>query len=161
MISSDHFDPLPGVNGPPQAADRFSCLQQILSCDGSQAANELGLDNFQLAFKERTAAICLCRAGISISGGPAFEYVENVDVFTLQLHAFVDNIGEKFPGPTNERFTLAVFVSAGCFAEKAKSCMGIPDAKHGLRPEGSQLFAERAGSDFLAQQFQFFQGIFG
>ena len=161
MIRGDHFDSLPGVNGPPQAADRLPRLQQILSRNGSQAANKLGLDDFQLALKERTAAICLVGAGIAISWGPTFEYVENVDVFTLQLHAFVDNVGEEFPGPTNERFPLAIFVSARCFAEEAESRLGITDAKHCLCPGGSQFVAERAGSDFLAQQLQLFRGIFG
>ena len=161
MISGDHFDPLPAVNGSPQAADRLSRLQQILSCDTPQTTDELGLNDFQLSLKKRAAAGRFVGTGIAISRGSAFEHIENVDVFTLQLHAFVDNVGEEFPGPTNERFPLAIFVSARCFAEEAESRLGITDAKHCLCPGGSQFVAERAGSHFVAQQLQLFRGIFG
>ena len=90
---------------------------------------------------------------IAISGRPAFDHVEDVNIFALQPAGF-DDFREQLPAAADERFAQPIFVRAGRFAQKAQSCRRIADAEHRLRPRAGQFAAARAAGDFLLQDIE-------
>ena len=93
------------------------------------------------------------RQRIAISGRPALEHVQDVNVLALQPARFNDLV-EQLPAAADERLAQSIFVGTGRFAQKAQPRFRVADAEHGLRSRARQLVATRAAGDFLLQYFQ-------
>jgi hypothetical protein len=95
------------------------------------AADEFGLDQFQLPVEEAAAVGCFLRQRIAIAGRAAFEHVADVHVRALHA-AGLDDFVEQLAGPAHERFAQTVFVGPRRLAEKAEPGVWIPHAKDGV-----------------------------
>ena len=95
----------------------------------------------------------LGRQRVAISGRPAFEHVQDVDVFALDPARF-DDLVEQLPATADERLAQSIFVRPRRFAKKAQPRIRIADAEYGLRSRAGQLRAARATGDLLLDHVQ-------
>ena len=81
MVGHDDLAVAIGVKFAPQLAHGPHGSQQGLSRDGAQAADELGLEKFQLTLEERPAISHFVGQRGTIAGRAALEHVQDVHVF--------------------------------------------------------------------------------
>ena len=133
MISTDYFDAAIRMYLSTELADGDGRLQQVLRRHGAKAANEFRADQVELIFKIAAAICKFVGQRIAISGRPAFDHVEDIDVFPFDPTRF-NNLIEQLTAAANERLSQSIFVCSRRFAKKAEAGLRITDAEHGLRP---------------------------
>src|SRR5215472_8608434 len=92
-------------------------FQERLGRDRSEANNDFGRDDVELAQKKGRAGADFVFFGRAILWRAAFDDVADVNVFALQAHGF-DHLREKFSGATNKRESLGIFVGARTFSHE-------------------------------------------
>lgn len=86
MIGDQHLSTAIGVKAAAELADGHGGVEQGVSGRCSQAADELGLQNFQLAFEIGTTVFRFDSRRHSITRRAAFEHIQNVKVLSTQSH---------------------------------------------------------------------------
>lgn len=131
VIGHKHFACKVAMECASQSADGQFRSQQFLSADGPQADNVFGPEKIELLLVERAAVGQLVAFWVSVTRGPAFDRVEDVDLVTLQgagLHHF----GEQVSGYSHKRLTDRVFFLARPFSDKGEARTRIALSKYGL-----------------------------
>ena len=141
------------VENSAQAADGLRGLEKGLGGNRAQADDELWLNDLQLLVSEVPTVVNFYIARIAVPRGPAFDRVEDVNVFSFQF-ARSDDLVEQLARSANEGFALLIFVSAGGFSQQANPSVRIADAKHGLLSGPSQVGTFNTANDFRANYLQ-------
>ncbi len=88
-----------------------------------------------------------------VSGGAAFQHIENINLASFHLTGYQDSI-EQLSSTADEGFPLPVFVGSWCFAQDAQAGLGIAHAKDRLGSGLGQFSTLNALAYFPAQRLQ-------
>src|SRR5262249_52620778 len=109
-------------------ADAGGDAQEVLRCRGAEAANVLGVHQFQLPVQEGPAIGRLVRQRLAVAGRPAPKDIAYVHIFTPHATGGDDPV-EELTGGTDKGLALAVFIGAGRLADEAQFHAGVADAE--------------------------------
>ncbi len=90
VIGDDDTAVTVGVENSAQTTDGLRGLEECFRGNGTQANDEFRLDDLQLPVREVPAVFDFDIAWIAVSGWPAFDCVQNVDFFPLELAGLDD-----------------------------------------------------------------------
>src|SRR4051794_40387864 len=101
MVSAHDFYATKTVDLAPELADRHGRSQQVLGRHSSQATNEFRPDQVQLPFQKAAAIGKLGRQRVTVPGRPAFDHIQNIDVFPFDPTRF-DDLVEQLSATADE-----------------------------------------------------------
>jgi len=104
----------------------------------AKAADNLGIEAFDLTFEEGTALGHLSGLRIPVTRRAALEDVTDVHVVSLDSDR-LDDLGQKLAGPPHEGDTLPVFVRPWSLANEYEAGIGTPAAENDIGASARQL----------------------
>src|SRR5713226_4979469 len=142
------------------SSNRNFALQQRLHGKLTQSNDDFWPDQVDLFLEKRFTRSDFVRFGISILGRATLDDIRDIYVFTLEAHAFGNDIGKQLPGPPDKWLALQIFIAARTLSDKHQLCFGIAHAENQMRPPWPELAAV-AIADRSAQFLEIFRLIPG
>lgn len=136
-----------------QSANALFCIQQSPSRDATQANDHLWANDFQLAVGEVPTIGNLVLRRVSISGRPALDGIQDINVVAAQLTSFNDP-RQQLPGFADKRFAHSIFVGTWSFPQKTNVGRGIANAEHRLLALTNEFWASGALAYFRLNDVQ-------
>ena len=150
MISDHHLAAAVAVKAASELADRAAGAEQRFRGDGTQAADKLGLDDFQLSMGKVPTLFDFGIERRPIHRRTTFDGVQDEDILAAEFGGG-DDLVEKLPGGSDKRLAFRVLFLTGRFSEEAKAGLGIADSEDSLLAVANQFRAAVASGDFGLQ----------
>jgi len=147
VVSDHHLTAAVAVKAASELADRATGAEQRFRGDGAEAADELGLDDFQLSMGKVPTLFDFGIEGRPVHGRTAFDGVQDEDILAAEFRGR-DDFVEKLPRSSDKRLALRVLFLTGRFSKEAQAGLGIADSEYGLSAVANQFGTAATGSDF-------------
>src|SRR3990172_9709730 len=141
MKGRHQLDAMIAVPVAAQFGDRNFALQQGLHGELSQRDDDLRSNEIDLFLQERFAGRHLVRLRIAVLGRPALDHIGDINVLALHSHSLGDDVGQKLPGPADERLSLQIFIAPRPFTDEHQLRLGMAHAEDDIGSARAKLAA--------------------